>query len=274
MKRALGLLFVIAFGALPSRSASLFDQSVATALAHRFNSPDLSYLLMDAQSKYVIASRWPNAGRAVPPGSLVKPIVALAYAESHGSHYPEFTCRGTIDGCWYPPGHGQIGITRAVEYSCNAYFRKLAQQVLPADLRATLERLGIAAEPRAFTPGALIGLGGAWRIAPRQLACAYLNLAAQADDPGVAPLVRGMELSARNGTASAIGRALGGRAALAKTGTAPCIHSRRAPGDGYVIVLYPAESPRLLLLVSEHGVPGAKAAVTAGQILRIAADGP
>jgi hypothetical protein len=83
-----------------------------------------------------------------------------------------------------------------------------------------------------------------------------------------------MALSAEAGTTSAIERALGGRAALAKSGTAPCIHSRHAPGDGYVMVLYPAESPQLQLLVCVHGVPGAKAAATAGQILRIAVDGP
>ena len=44
-------------------------------------------------------------------------------------------------------------------------------------------------------------------------------------------------------------------------------------GDGYVIALYPAESPRLLLLVCVHGVPGAEAAVTVGRILRVATDG-
>jgi cell division protein FtsI/penicillin-binding protein 2 len=274
MKRAFALSLVLALCGLSGRGESLYEQSVQRAVNQHFNSPDVSYLLIDAQTKNLIASRWPDSGRPIPPGSLLKPLVALAYAEGHHFKYPVFVCRGSIDGCWYPPGHGRIGITQAIEYSCNAYFLKLAQRVSPQDMRVAVEQLGIAAAPRAFTPAALIGLGGTWRIAPQQLARAYLNLAAQADEPGVAPLIRGMTLSAEAGTTRAIGRALGGRAALAKSGTAPCIHSRHAPGDGYVMVLYPAESPRLLLLVCVHGVPGAKAAVTAGQILRIAVDGP
>jgi cell division protein FtsI/penicillin-binding protein 2 len=258
----------------PGRGASLYEQSVQNAVNQRFRSPDVSYLLMDAQTKNVIAVRWPYASRPVPPGSLLKPFVALAYAEGHDFKYPVFNCRGSIDGCWYPRGHGMLGITRAVEYSCNAYFLRLAQGVSPRNMQAVAEQLGISTTPGTFTPAALIGLGGLWRITPRQLAGAYLNLIAQADGPGEPPLVQGMALSAEAGTTKAVDRAIGGRAALAKSGTAPCIHSRRAPGDGYVMVLYPAESPKLLLLVCVHGVPGAKAAATAGQILRIAVDGP
>ena len=268
------LLLALALWGLPGRGASLYEQSVQKAVNARFTSPDVSYLLIDVQTKDVIALRWLDSGRPVPPGSLLKPFVALAYAAGHNFTYPVFNCRGSIDGCWYPPGHGRIGIAQAIEYSCNAYFLKLAQKVSPHDMRVVAERFGISTTPRAFTPTALIGLGGLWRITPRQLADAYLNLVAQADGPGEWPLIRGMALSAEAGTTSAIDRALGGRAALAKSGTAPCIHSRHAPGDGYVMVLYPAESPRLLLLVCVHGVPGSRAAATTGQLLRIAVDGP
>ena len=274
MKRAFIFSLVLALCSFPGRGASLYEQSVQKAVNQRFRSPDISYLLMDAQTKNIIAFRWPDSSRPVPPGSLLKPFVALAYSEGHDFKYPVFDCRGSIDGCWYPPGHGRIGITQAIEYSCNAYFLKLAQRVSPRNMRAVAEQLGISATPGTFRPAALIGLGGLWRITPRQLATAYLNLVAQADGPGEPPLIRGMALSAEAGTTKAVDRALGGRAALAKSGTAPCIHSRHAPGDGYVMVLYPAESPKLLLLVCVHGVPGAKAAATAGQILRIAVDGP
>ncbi len=274
MKRAFMLSLALALCGFSGRAASLYEQTVQKAVNQRFNSPDVSYLLIDAQTKHVIAARWPDAARPVPPGSLLKPFVALAYAEGHDFKYPVLNCRGSIDGCWYPPGHGRIGITQAIEYSCNAYFLKLAQRVSPHEIRVVAEQLGISTTPQAFTPAALIGLGGLWRITPQQLAHAYLNLVEQADGPGEPPLIRGMALSAEAGTTSAIDSALGGRAALAKSGTAPCIHSRHAPGDGYTMVLYPAESPRLLLLVCVHGVPGSRAAATAGQLLRIAVDGP
>src|SRR3984885_2823191 len=56
--------------------------------------------------------------------------------------------------------------------------------------------------------------------------------------------------------------------ALVKTGTAPCTHSPRAPGDGFAIVLTHADQPKILLMVRVHGVPGAQAAKTAGLMLR------
>jgi hypothetical protein len=42
----------------------------------------------------------------------------------------------------------------------------------------------------------------------------------------------------------------------------------RAPGDGFVVALVPAQQPEILLMVRVHGVPGAKAAETAGRMLR------
>ncbi len=259
--------------ALAASPPTLYEQALARALRRRFTSPRISYLLVDARTRAVIAERWPDATRPVPPGSLLKPLIGLAYAQGHSYQYPHYVCHGAADGCWYPPGHGRLGIARAVEVSCNVYFRKLAAQVTPEELREAMRRLGVEHAPEQFTPRALIGLDGTWKLTPQELASAYLNLQAQANDPGVAPLVRGMELSAAHGTAEAIGRALG-RPALAKTGTGPCVHVPRSAGDGYVVALYPVRAPRWLLLVREDGVPGAEAAVVAGRILRVAVDGP
>jgi len=52
-----------------------------------------------------------------------------------------------------------------------------------------------------------------------------------------------------------------------KTGTAVCLHTPRAPGDGFAIVMTPSTEPELLLMVRMHGVPGSRAAFTAGRIL-------
>jgi cell division protein FtsI/penicillin-binding protein 2 len=65
-----------------------------------------------------------------------------------------------------------------------------------------------------------------------------------------------------------VGRALPSRAALVKTGTAPCIHAKRAPGDGFAVAIWPADDPRVVLLLRVHSAPGAEAAATAGKILR------
>ena len=97
-------------------------------------------------------------------------------------------------------------------------------------------------------------------MSPEALLRAYRLLLA---DPNAAELARGMAISARSGT----GRAAG--VGLVKTGTAPCVHRRRAPGDGYAIAFFPAAAPRYALLVRVHGVPGAQAAVELGRMLRL-----
>jgi cell division protein FtsI/penicillin-binding protein 2 len=271
-KLALPILLLLAWAA-QTPSASLYDQSIAEVLHRRFTSPRVSYLLVDATTRTLVAARWENRDVPVPTGSLVKPFTALAYGASHGYQYPELTCRGTADGCWLPRGHGRIGMTEAVGYSCNAYFRKLARRVSREDIQGVTLRYGIEGHLASFSPQALVGLGDGVEIVPGQILRAYLELAGHRSEPGVAELVQGMALSARAGTASAIQKSLPGAAALAKTGTAPCVHTPRAPGDGYTVVLYPAEAPRFALLVRVHGVPGARAALVAGEILRTVATG-
>ena len=73
-------------------------------------------------------------------------------------------------------------------------------------------------------------------------------------------------MAARSGTAAAVSRELRG-GALAKTGTVPCIHRQKAPGDGLAMVMVPADHPRLALLVRVHGKPGAEAAAIAGRMI-------
>jgi cell division protein FtsI/penicillin-binding protein 2 len=136
-----------------------------------------------------------------------------------------------------------------------------------------LSRYGVNATDSTDFPSAKIGIGKGWKVSPLEMARAYLALASRSSDPGTEDLAAGMLLSARLGTGSAVDSALGGNRARVKTGTAPCLHAHKLPGDGYAVVLYPAESPRFLLLVQVHGVPGSKAAVTAGRMMRVVLDG-
>jgi len=256
-------------------SAALRQQSTARLLEQRFPEQDLSYLLLDARTGDQIAARWENASQPVPMGSLLKPFTALAYGEAHSFHYPEYVCGGRAGGCWRPRGHGRIGLTQAVAHSCNAYFRALAAQVPAADLSAVLARYGVSATDLTDSASAKIGVGRGWKVPPLEMARAYLALASRSGDSGADDLAAGMLLSARLGTGSAVDSALGPPLAGArvKTGTAPCLHSHKLPGDGYAVVLYPSESPRFLLLVQVHGVPGSKAAVSAGRMMRVVIDG-
>jgi cell division protein FtsI/penicillin-binding protein 2 len=236
---------------------------LAPAVDRAFPQPEMNYLVLDAPSGQVLASRWPDADVAVPVGSLVKPFLALAY----GGAFPEFECTGSGGGCWRAQGHGHLKFSEALAQSCNAYFLNLARMVDGGALRVTAAKFGIP-PPAKPTPDARIGLGDAWRIAPLALARAYIELTARRGEPHVDEILAGLEGAARTGTAKAIGPG-----AFAKTGTAECAGRKdtggKDSGDGFAMVLEPAEAPRIALLVRVHNVPGAEASKTAARMLKV-----
>ena len=221
---------------------------------------DVDYLVVDVRDRHVIQQQWANPDAPLPVGSLVKPFTALAYS----GEYPEFICHGASDGCWLAHGHGRLKFREAVARSCNAYFLNLARGVDPATLAVVTSKFGIPA-PSANSAEARIGLGKDWGIPPVALARAYAELAARASEPRVAAILAGMREAVRSGTATGLGR---DTIVLAKTGTAPCIAERAHAGDGFIVVLDPADAPRTVLLVRVHGVPGAEAAKSAARVLR------
>jgi len=220
---------------------------VGPSLDRQFPAPELNYLVVDARTREVLASRWPDAATPVPVGSLVKPFLSLAY----GGPFPELECNGK-----------RMGFPRALAESCNGYFLNLARRVDGDALRVTAAKFSLPA-PSGQEPEARIGLGEGWKIAPLDLARAYLELAARRGEPHVDEILAGMALAARSGTAKAIGAG-----ALAKTGTAECVAAKKDAGDGFTLALEPAEAPRIALLVRVHNVPGAEAAKTAAQMLK------
>jgi cell division protein FtsI/penicillin-binding protein 2 len=243
----------------------LLVQPVAAQQTAPLDQP--SYVLMEAGTGRVIDSTWDTPSQPGPIGSLVKPFTALAYGAAHEYRYPTVTCRGTAGRCWLPEGHGPIGIVEAIAHSCNEYFFALAQAVTGEAFAATLRLFGLDADARASTPETMVGLGDDLRVSPRALASAYLELASRAAQPGVRPILLGMQVSARQGTGAGAGRAVHLADALVKTGTSPCAHSPRATADGHAVVLYPADRPRVVLVVRAHGRTGADTATLAGQIL-------
>ena len=247
---------------------SLFSQSAAQILRRDYAKSETSYLLLDARSGALLASHWDNSDKPIPLGSLVKPFTALAYAEAHDFRYPIFECKGKPSGCWQARPHGKLDITAAVSVSCNAYFRRLAEGVTLEQLKPVALAFGLESPDADSTSAALFGLGDQWRISPIHMAHAYLELYRRKDQPGVSQILEGMRQSAQRGTGAAVDRQLKHAKALVKTGTAPCTHSPWAPADGFVLVLVPEDQPEILLFIRIHGVAGAKASETAGQMLR------
>jgi cell division protein FtsI/penicillin-binding protein 2 len=222
---------------------------------------------MDLRTGAKIAENWQGSDRPIPVGSLVKPFTAVAYGESHNFHFPELKCSG-VGACWRPQGHGELGIARAIAFSCNAYFKQLAESLNSTQASEVAHRFGLNGPGAGASAEAMAGRYGVWRESPDALARAYSELLARRSQPGISEIVAGMAESAKIGTAEGIGQSVPRMHVLAKTGTAPCTHPERAPGDGFALVSWPADSPRYLLLVRVHGKPGAQAATLAGQMLR------
>lgn len=232
----------------------LHAQSAAAVLAREFNDPDLSYLLLDENGQ-VIAQRWEHPERELPVGSLVKPFVAVAYGQTH-RNFPVFRCTGNKT-CWLPRGHGILHISDAIAFSCNSYFHQLISAGGP-ELTEALRNYPVRIASNGHASG--------W-AAPLPLAEAFLELTRRPRNPEIVPVLQGMALSAQKGTAKGAGEALLHVSAMAKTGTAPCTHAKKAPGDGFALVMSPANHPSAVLLVRLHGRPGSIAAGIAGRMI-------
>jgi cell division protein FtsI/penicillin-binding protein 2 len=204
---------------------------------------EFEYIEIDVRSGEVLRSRWQDAIHGVFPGSLVKPFTALAFG---GPKFPRVKCTG----CWGGKVHGEVDLVRAIELSCNRYFEELALRVEHQRMLLVTAEYGLTPPPDDVD--ARIGLGRAWRVQPGALLKAYARLVVT---NRVSAILEGMRRCASSGTGRAVGAG-----SLAKTGTAPCEHSRPMPGDGLAVALWPAEDPRRAVLVREHGVPGAIAA--------------
>jgi len=235
---------------------ALIPLFIAASLPGSVNRPE--FIVIDVRTRAVIDRQWSDIDTPIPLGSLVKPFTALAYPRD----FPEIECRGAASGCWLARGHGKLHFREALAQSCNAYFLNLARGVDAETLRVVALKFGIDV-PRGDRAESRIGLGDGWRISPVALLRAYAELAARSSEPRVNEILRGFELAARSGTAHAIGAG-----AFAKTGTAPCLEDRTHAGDGFTIVMEPAESPRVAILVRLHGTTGAEAAKFAAKIAK------
>lgn len=199
-------------------------------------------------------SDWPNPAAPVSLGSLLKPFLVLAFLSTHRQS-PVIECRGAVAGCWHPQGHGRQDIISALANSCTVYFLQLAASVDRAALDLTCLSYGLSSPPRGWAPSRLIGLEQGWPQAPIAAARAFAALARDRQEPRVRTVLAGMAQCARAGTGRAVDFPC-----FAKTGTAPCSHLRGGSGDGYIVVIYPMDLPRHIILAMRHNTTGANAA--------------
>jgi penicillin-binding protein 2 len=84
-----------------------------------------------------------------PPGSTVKPMVALSFLEHGMSPEEHVGCSGalrvgnTLFHCWKRGGHGAINMHRAIAQSCDIYFYVMAQRAGMDVIADMARRLGL-----------------------------------------------------------------------------------------------------------------------------------
>jgi len=100
-----------------------------------------------------------------PPGSVIKPTVALAYLESpFVNENTDFFCSGSyIFGnrnfrCWKSTGHGHTDVRKAIRESCDIYFYKGSYQVGINDISQKLIDFGFGQKTEVDLPNEFIGI--------------------------------------------------------------------------------------------------------------------
>ncbi len=88
-----------------------------------------------------------------PPGSTIKPIVALSALENDIVN-PKFTifCTGSIElygekyHCWKKKGHGTVNLKEAIKQSCDCYFYEIARKLGVDRLSVTAKNFGLGSK--------------------------------------------------------------------------------------------------------------------------------
>ena len=87
-----------------------------------------------------------------PPGSTVKPMVAMAFLEAGLDPKASVGCGGglrvgnRVFHCWNRRGHGTVDMAKGIYQSCDVYFYHFAQKIGMEKIAAMARRLGLGQE--------------------------------------------------------------------------------------------------------------------------------
>lgn len=87
-----------------------------------------------------------------PPGSTVKPMVAMSFLEAGLSPDDTVNCNGglrvgnRVFHCWNRRGHGRVDMAKGIYQSCDVYFYYFAQKIGMNTIAAMAKRLGMGEE--------------------------------------------------------------------------------------------------------------------------------
>ena len=277
------------------------DPEFQAELQKHFGTVEGAILVVDPASGFVLGSL--NADtfflQKYPPGSLVKVFTLLAYRAEHGNKSPIFYCPASVAndplGCWDRNGHGKLDAQSAIGFSCNVYFRQLAEQITPETFIRTLTDFGLISKrsdlPTSCMQDVMVGKTTEWQLYPALLLRAYSAFYNHGNLWGIkrgnvsAPrsfsyvqhdllqLIRnGMYRSGRNGT-SMQAAIQSGVEVLGKTGTSMVSQNGIANWrhtQGWWIGFYPDDKPRIAIMTfSPNGRGASDAAPLGGKVLSL-----
>jgi penicillin-binding protein 2 len=98
-----------------------------------------------------------------PPGSTVKPMVALSFLEAGLDPEASVVCNGglrvgnRVFHCWNRRGHGTVNMAKGIYQSCDVYFYHFAQKIGMDTIAAMARRLGLGQSFPMPYPGQSFG---------------------------------------------------------------------------------------------------------------------
>lgn len=261
-------------------SISAQDNSVLQKLlGDRLGNCKCSVVMINAKDDHILASlnSDPILKENYPPGSLMKVFTLIAYSQTHRT-FPKFSCPPTLardpQGCWDRNGHGQVDAQKALAYSCNVYFRQLAEQTSPEVFERVLKEFGILTEDlndQELLRKLMVGITMDVKVCPERLLHAYSFLFNNAKRSLVSAEVRtlirnGMAEGARHGT-STEASIQAGVPLLGKTGTSLLLQNDQidySRTQGWWIGLYPVDDPQVAIMTFVRNGRGATDAAPVG----------
>lgn len=128
---------VLALASRPAYDPNAFTPAIPTALWRTLTEdPDAPLVHRALMAEYA-------------PGSIFKPVVALAAIERGRSITEPITCGGVFMlgrhpfRCWDPLGHGPVGLRAALAQSCNVYFYQTGIALGADAIAHTARELGL-----------------------------------------------------------------------------------------------------------------------------------
>jgi stage II sporulation protein D len=270
------LLFVIATSLAAEQNPAL-----QKLIVDRLQNCNCSMVMINAKDDHILATfnADPILKESHPPGSLMKVFTLIAYSQTHRS-FPKFSCPPTLardpQGCWDRNGHGQVDAQKALAFSCNIYFRQLAEQTSPEVFERVLRGFGILTDDDQLTDQQLlrklmVGTTMDVKVSPERLLNAYSSLFNHRSHFSISleveTLIRnGMAEGCQHGT-STEASVQAGVPLLGKTGTSLLIqngHIDPSRTQGWWIGLYPIDDPEIAIMTFVRNGRGASDAAPAG----------